>query len=385
MALTPTQQIYEAWQRANRVLIAFQHNPVHDGAASALALGAILQKMNKEVVVVADQWNTPQELKFLPGIDRVQSHLEQIQPFIIEVDVKNTSMKNISHDTTDGKLRITLTPQSGTWKIDDVMAGPDDYQFDLICTVGAPDLESLGAVYHQHADFFYHIPIINIDHNPANEHYGQINHVDINATAAAEVLFNLVNDLDRHLIDEHVATHLLTGMISKTRSFKTTNVTPKTLQVASELVAIGARRDEIVHHLYRTRTVPVLRLWGRALARLKHAPEARLVWTMLSRQDFFLAGADASMLSGVIDELIINAPEAQCALILYEDLENGTPQKINGLLHAKQPLKVRELAKPFGGTGGSDIISFTLPNKQLFEAEPMVTSVLKEQLTKQSA
>lgn len=376
MALTDKEQIFEAWKRANDVLVAFRPDPHHDGAASALAIGEILKKMGKRVEIVAANF-TPQQLGFLPGADAIKPRLEHLQKFIIEIGLEKTPLKEWSYDVRDDTLRIHLVPTQGTWRADDIRAEPGDYRFDLICTIGTPDLDSLGTLFGEHTDFFYHTPIVNIDHDPANEHYGQINHVDINATAVGEVLYDLITGVARHLIDEHIATCLLTGMIGKTRSFKTPNVTPKTLSTASELVAIGARREEIVHHLYRTRTVPILRLWGRALARLKHDAPTKLVWTLLSRQDFITAGADATALPGVIDELIINAPEARVALILYEDEKStGTI----GLLHAERPLSALELGKPFGSGGTRETVEFKLTDKTLIETEPMVTGALKERL-----
>lgn len=380
MSLNETQQIFEAWKRADSILIAFQHDPHHDGAASALALSSILKKMGKRVDVVCDGWLCPTEIQFLPDTILIKQKLEQIQKFVIEVDVSQTPIKELSYDVKEGKLRITLVPKTGNWQAGNVSSKPADYRFDLICTVGTPDLESLGKLFKIHPDFFYHTPIINFDHNPGNEHYGQINHININTTAVCELLFELINKIDRHLIDEPVATCLLTGMIGKTKSFKTANVTPKTLGIASELVALGAKRELIVHHLYRTRTVPVLRLWGRALARLKHDPSTKLVWTVLSRQDFLHAGADAAALPGVIDELIINAPEARVAIILHEHATEEN--QIAGLLHTERPYSATDLGSELHGTGTKETIHFTIPNKTLIEAEPYVTNLVKQQLEK---
>lgn len=380
MSLNETQQIFEAWKRADSILVAFRHDPHHDGAASALALASVLKKMGKPVVIVCDNWLSPNELQFLPETSAIKPKLEQIQKFVIEVDVAQTPIKELSYDVKDNKLRISLVPKTGAWQSEHVTTKPADYRFDLICTIGTPDLESLGKLFETHPDFFYHTPIINFDHDPANEHYGQINHIDINATAVCELLFDLINKIDRHLIDEPVATCLLTGMIGKTKSFKTPNVTPKTLSIASELVALGAKREVIVHHLYRTRTVPVLRLWGRALARLKHDASTKLVWTVLSRQDFIHAGADATVLPAVIDELIINAPEARVALILHEDAEQE--KQITGLLHTERPFSATDLGAALNGTGDKETFRFTVPDKTLIEAEPYVTNLVKQQIAK---
>ncbi len=382
MALTEIDQIKKTIERANSVLVTFAHDHTHDAPASAVALSLILQKMGKRVEIVSHDWQTPTELSFIPAIKTIKPSLENLQKFVIEVDVAKTPIKELSYDVRDGKLRIALIPKNGNWKSEDVRAQNGDFRFDLICTIGVTDMASLGSLFERNADFFYKVPVVNFDHNPANEHHGQINHVDINATANGELLFALAHEIDRQLIDEEIATALLAGMIGKTKSFKTSNVTPQTLHIASELVTRGARREEIVHHFYRTRTVPVLRLWGRALARLKHDPIHKLVWTLLTRQDFTMAGADPSVLPGVIDDLIINAPEARVAVILYEDPSESNGKGVICLVHATRPLRAHELAASFAPQGNQETVRLEFKDKTLVEAEPLVTMKLKERLAK---
>jgi nanoRNase/pAp phosphatase (c-di-AMP/oligoRNAs hydrolase) len=55
------------------------------------------------------------------------------------------------------------------------------------------------------------------------------------------VLFHLFENWNRHLIDESLATTLLAGMIAKTKSFRTPDVTPKTLSTASQSLAHAAK------------------------------------------------------------------------------------------------------------------------------------------------
>ena len=172
------------------------------------------------------------------------------------------------------------------------------------------------AFLFDNADFFYHTPIINIDHNPANDYFGQINLVDITATSISEIIFELIKEMGGEILNEQIATNLLAGIISKTKSFRTTSVTPKSLAIASHLVASGARREEIIKNLFQTKNIATLKLWGRVLARLKEGESHRLVWSLVSRHDFGSSGAGEEDLIGVIDELIINTPLAEIVALL---------------------------------------------------------------------
>jgi len=252
----------------------------------------------------------------------------------------------------------------------------DLYKYELIIAIGGQEFESFGDIYKNYTDFFFQVPIINIDHSSANEHFGQMNIVNINAVANSEVLFELLKQIDSGLLDSEVATMLLTGMIHKTRSFRSTNVTPKTLKTAGELIAMGARRDEIVQHLYKTRTVETLRLWGRALSRLKSDEKNGIVWTLLTRQDFVNSGTDENSLENIIDELMMSSPNAKIAVIFYER-EDGN---IAGILRANRPYDALYLGAPFRASGRQEEAFLRMKENNIVQAEKKVITHIKKQI-----
>ena len=246
----------------------------------------------------------------------------------------------------------------------------------MIICIGSPDFESCAQLYSENPDFFYRTPIINIDHTPDNEHYGQVNVVDLTASACGEVCHDLVESIEASLMDEEVATAFLTGMIAKTKSFKTNNVTPKTLQTASKLIAKGARREHIVEHLYKTRSVQTLRLWGRALARLKADEDAKIVWTLLSQQDFMHSGAQEEDLHDVIDELIASSPHAKVVVLLYEDKERN----VCAVVRAERPYDAIALTARFNAAGVREEVRLTFIKKTIVDVEKELIEHIKKQL-----
>ena len=141
-------------------------------------------------------------------------------------------------------------------------------------------------------------------------------------------------------------------------------------------MARGARRDDIVHHLYKTRTVETLRLWGRALARLKSDPKNGLVWTMLTKQDFVSAGAEEDSLENVIDELMMSSPDAKIAAVFYENSEKG----ISVILKADRPYDALYLGAPFRAAGVREEAILRLNENDIVQAEKKVISHIKNQL-----
>ncbi len=318
MALSTERQFMETVQRSKDVLVTFRKEWNADAVASALALAHFLVRKGKRVDIVAHDFAATKSLAFLPKIADVKPELRNLQKFVISLDVSKTKIDELSYDMEGDTLRIHVTPKAGRFEEKHVSTASADFKYDCAIILDTPDYGALGETFAANTEFFYRQPTINIDHDPANEQYGNLNVVDVTATSTCEVLYDLLKKTGEHFLHEDVATCLMTGIIAKTRCFKTASVTPKTLDIASALVAAGARRDEIVQHLYRTRSIATLKLWGRALARLKYDPELKMAWTVLVRQDFIHAGATDEHLADVIDELIMNSPDAEIISVLYE-------------------------------------------------------------------
>jgi nanoRNase/pAp phosphatase (c-di-AMP/oligoRNAs hydrolase) len=350
MALTHPQQVIEAFKRCTRPLVCVGVGAGVDGYASAVALAALLRKLDKAPEIVAHDGPAAKHLSFLAGIDEVKTSPDKLLQFQIELDTSRVAVDELTYEKTADKLIVRLTPKAGFWEAHDVKTIASGYRFDLIITLGAPDLESVGSPMRDNPDFFYRTAIVNVDHLANNERYGAVNHVDLTATSLGEACLGLIEAIDPSLVDADLATALLTGMIAKTKGFKGPTVTPKTLEAAGRLMTRGARRDEIVAKLYRTRSVATLRLWGRALARLKASPEAKLAWTLLARADFMHAGAEEEELADVIEELIGSCPDARVAAVLYESRDGS----VRAIVHAERPYDAGRLVLPLKGEGGPD-------------------------------
>ncbi len=380
MALTERQQALEQLRKTERPLIVFRKDWNPDAAASAVALAAALESAGKKCEIVCDGFEAPEHLAFLPQLKRVRSEMSALRTFVISVDAQKSRIGELSYETKDGFLHIYLTPKNGTLEASHVRTSATEYRHDLIITIDTPDLASLGMVRDVAADFFFRTPILNIDHSIANERYGQMNSVEATAASTSEVVYRLLRDLERP-IDAELATALLTGIVSKTRSFKSGGITPQTLAAASDLVAAGAKRDVIVSSLYRTKTIPVLRLWGRALARLKFDASLKLVSSLLTRQDFALAGAGEAALPDVIDELILSSPDAETIVLLHER-EDG---QICCLIRSEVRRDADTLAARWEGEGGHTQARCFLKGKTPAEAEHEVLAHVRSEMQKMRA
>ena len=109
--------------------------------------------------------------------------------------------------------------------------------FDLVISLDCSDLERLGHFTQMQA--FESAPLLNIDHHLTNLGFGDVNLVDARASSAAEVVLGLLEYMAIP-IDTELATCLLTGIVTDTRGFRTSNVNIPVMEAAVQLMKAGA-------------------------------------------------------------------------------------------------------------------------------------------------
>lgn len=374
MELTPKQQTTQTISAAQKILVLTHVNPDGDALGSLLALYLVLKKLGKDITAVAPEM-IPRQLNFMPNITDLAKGFSGTKDFIITIDTSKTKVDRLGykHLPEEKKLNIVITPLSGTFKNEDISFSYGTFKFDLIIVLDSPDLERLGPLYDGQTSLFYETPVINLDHHAGNDFFGKINWVDLTATSTAEILVSLMESLAREkpLIDEDIATALLTGIITDTGSFQNANTTPKSLTVAAQLVAAGGRQQEIIRHIFKTKPLSTLKLWGRILEKVSFDESSRFIWSKITRADFIESGASDTETSGVIDELLKSAPEIDFALLLVERADG-----LHGSLRAVgSGVDVSAIAKLFGGGGHEAAAAFQIPGASLEKEEEILGKI----------
>lgn len=378
MALTLPEQIAAAVQRSRNALITCPKEMPVDALASALALAVVLKAQGKVVDVAIDGYVKP-PYGFLPEFP-IAPNLQGLQQLTIKVKLEQSSLEQFSYDVKNGALNIYCTTRGGVLRPEDVSAQASAFRYDLIITTGAADLRSLGAIFSDHREFFERTPVINIDHQSSNEHYGQINLVDLTAAAIAEVVYDLLpvlqpNAQEPPAVDRGVATCLLAGLISATHSFRSQAATAKTLRIASALIAAGANRDGIVRSLFQSHSIAALRLWGRTLSRLHSDLDGKLVWAPVPETDFLEANATADDLPGLTDALLSTLPAAEIVVLLAQEGPNVTVR-----LTSLRNLNALQVSRQFSASGNRHLATWEMQNRSLLDAERDVIAGVKDSL-----
>lgn len=364
MELSPKQQTTELIKKSQNILLL---SPRADGDSlgALLALYFSLKKFGKDPVMVCPEV-VPSFLTFLPHVTEIKKDLSVLRDFIISLDCGQAQVAKLGYHMEGDKLKIIVTPQKGKFSSENISTIQGAAGFDLIIIVDSADLDLLGTLYDDNAEIFYKTPVINIDHHASNDYYGKINLVDLTSTSTCEILVSIIEALaeEKSIMDEDIATALLTGIITDTGNFQNSNTTPKSFTVAAQLIAQGGRQQEIIKYIYKTKPLSTLRLWGRILAQIREDLEHKFIWSLVTLRDLEQTGARDSEISGAIDDLLTSAPGMDIVLLLSER-EDG----IHGSIRTTKGADAVEIAKMFGGGGHSQAAAFNLKNIPLAAAE----------------
>ncbi len=376
---TAAKQLIE---NSKNILIVFKKEYHPDSLASALALYLWLKKNNKTVTLVCSDFIIKNQLQFLPHTDQVKNKLSNSQKFIISLNLATNKVAELSYEVKDECLEISILPTAGQFDHQDIKTSTTAFSHDLIITLDTQNLDALGKIFINQTDFFYQTPLINFDHSPLNNNFGQVNVLDLCAVATAEIVYNFIQTTDPSGLDEDMATCLLAGIMTKTQIFKSINITPQSLSIASQLIGLGAQRQKIVTHLYQSQTLSTLRLWGRMLARLQQDKNLHLVWSTLSQQDFVKSGAEPKNIKQAVDELISSIPEAALILIIYEDINTDSAPgtiSVTAELFASPGRNALSITHVFHPQGTAAAAHFILANITPLQAEKIIIDEIRRQ------
>lgn len=248
MELTPKQQTSEAVRQAETILITTGQHPTVDQVAATLALAAILRKFGKKVsAIISDPLPGPAQFLDASGLDK---SLSGLRDFVLKLDVTKAEVDKLRYEVEGGKLNIYITPFKGGFAPSDVSFGYGDYHFDLAIVLGVASRNRIDRVYAENAGLFGGIPLVNIDFHRTNENYGAINLIEPTASSLCEVLVALSESLQAGMIDSEIATVMLAGLMASTDRFTASHTTSKSLTVAAQMMAAGAKQGVVVRGLF---------------------------------------------------------------------------------------------------------------------------------------
>lgn len=379
MDLTPKQQAIQAIKEAQKILVVAHEELDGDAIGSLLALNIILAKIGKEVMTVASG-SIPSVFNFLPT-QNIKQEIDGVKDFMIFLSEEEARVARLSYKLEENRLKIVISPKVGNFSPKNVNFAYGGYHYDLIIVLDTDALERLGEVYRQNTEMFYKTDILNIDHHLSNTYFGKINWIDENASSVSEILVSLIEALESEqgkLMDNEIATCLLLGIMTDTNLFQNPKTSSKSLTVAAQLIAAGAKRELIAKKVFQTHSYSTLKIWGRILSKLDSYPALGLVWSEVTKNDLDLTGADEGALTQAINNLLYTTEGAKM-VALFSEL-NGA---IKVSLRSIEGINAAAISQEFGGGGHEKAAGFRMEGLELEEAKRVVLKKLRSIIMEQ--
>ena len=242
---------------------------------------------------------------------------------------------------------------------------------DLIIVLDCGSLDRVGSLYD--LTCFERVPVINIDHHITNTCFGDVNLVR-KKSATTEIVYALLLGLGAE-ITKDIATCLLSGLSTDTRSFQTSNTTVDTLRVATVLMEAGADLAEISHQIYDHMPFSTAGLFGGALgaAQLR----GRIAWTAITKAMMREMNVAQDGARGVVS-FLASMREADVGIV-FREKDHGT---IDVEMRSVPGVDVSQVALSFGGGGHSQAAGCSLSG-EIKEIEERVLAAMEASLGKQ--
>lgn len=214
--------------------------------------------------------------------------------------------------------------------------------------------------------------ILNIDHHPTNEKYGDVNLVESQFSSTCEIIFQFFT-LNNITINNKMATSLLTGLITDTDHFTNSATSSSALGAASFLMNKSGKHRHIKEIIYNRTSLEAFKLWGEVFERLQKNEELDIVFTYVTQEDlekFSLSETDAEGMSNFLNAI----SEGKAGLILKE-IEPNTWK--GSFRTTRSDVDVSRIAKALGGGGHKKAAGFTVHGNRE-EAFEKVFQTMKE-------
>lgn len=221
--------------------------------------------------------------------------------------------------------------------------------------------------------------IINIDHHVSNDKYGKLNYVDTNAAATAEIIFELLENLNLNFeIDNEeiyeIGTCLYTSLVTDTGAFRHSNVTSRTHKIASKLKEVGVNNTFIYQSLFDNKSFEKIRLIGKSINNMELLFDRKVSLIKIPKSYGDELGVEVGDTSDIISfGLQIKGVEVA---VLIKETDNGAKAS----LRSKNNFDVRKIAEKLGGGGHIKAAGITLNGISLEEAKDKILEEIEKEL-----
>jgi hypothetical protein len=239
------QQLVERIKSASNVLVTVSRNPSVDALSALLGLTLVLNKQGKHAAAVFSG-QVPSTIEFLQPEETIEKNTDSLRDFIIALD-KNKADK-LRYKVEDNVVRIFITPYKTSISQSDFEFSEGDFNIDVVIALGVRQQEDLDEAITAHGRILHDATVASINIVP-DAGLGSINWYEPQASSLSELVTELTQLLGDNLLDEQIATALLTGIVSETERFSNDKTSSVTMSMSAALMKSGANQQLVASKL----------------------------------------------------------------------------------------------------------------------------------------
>ena len=311
--------IKQAVEEANSIVILTHENPDGDAIGSSLAVYNALITLGKEPEMIIPEY--PAIYSFLPSADKIQ--------------------------------------KEGTRKV-----------YDLAISVDSSDIKRLNGF----ANYFEQAKTtINIDHHSVNTMFADYNFVNPASPACCQILIQVLEYLGVTITKE-IGSCLVAGIITDTGGFKYSGTSKETFEFTASLLSIGVNISDIYRRVLEKQTKGHFELSKIAMDRLEFFEDGKIAFTYITKKDEEEVNAQTGDHSGLVD-IGRSIDGVEVSILLSEKEKDG----YKGSLRSNDYVNVSDVCMMFNG-GGHIKAAGCLIHGTLEEAKEKIINEVKKHL-----
>ncbi|MCA9336083.1 hypothetical protein KC967_04260, partial [Candidatus Saccharibacteria bacterium] len=240
---TVKKQIVEKIKDSNNILVTVNSNPSVDELSAALGITLLINKLNKHGTAVFSG-AVPPAIEFLQPEKTFENTVDSLRDFIIALDKEKAD--HLRYKVVDDMVKIFITPYRTTISDKDLDFSQGDYNVEFVLALGVKSSEDLDKALESHGRILHDATVAAVSLGEASN-LGGIEWVDTAASSYSEMMAGLAEALksDKALLDEQIATALLTGIVAATERFSNDKTSSDVMTAAAQLMAAGANQQLI--------------------------------------------------------------------------------------------------------------------------------------------
>ena len=314
--------ILEKINESSEIAITFHMSPDGDSIGSALALQEGLIKLGKNAFIMCKE-RVPYNLNFLPHSENIDGNTFEVLP-----------------------------------------------STDMVIVLDCGDFKRINANINLNERKYL---LVNMDHHLSNEMYGDLNYVDTNSSAMAEIVYQMLNILGV-TINKSIAECLYTSIITDTGSFRYSSTTSVTHAIAGHLINTGIDFSEIHRKAFDDKQFNRVKFIGKAIENMKLVSDKICVF-QITEDNFSELDIEPSVNTSDIISIGLEIDSVEVAVLFKEATDN-----VKVSLRSRSYIDVRKIAEKFGGGGHTKASGLVIKNVSLEQAKKMVLKEIEEEL-----